>query len=139
MKSIDEITETLIRLQQEYPVRVTSSGKKEVKFTVDGIEDTFHVSVHSNDCIICTESWHEHVADYYGLNSFLHLLFSGTIRITVKYRGRFPVAHCVRKMHKGKEVVISRTGSLVSPFWKKKSYKTLEYQPAKNALEGESR
>jgi hypothetical protein len=38
----------------------------------------------------------------------------------------------------GKEETMTRTGSLISPFWKRKSYKKLDYRPANIGLEATS-
>ena len=132
---IDQITEALSQLKQEYPITITLSGKKEVEFTVEGIHDSFHVYVISGDCIVGTDCWHEHVGDAKGLINFLHFLFTGAIQIEVKYRGTSPVAHRVWKMQDGEPQVVTWTGSFISPFWKKKSYKKLEYKPVNKALD----
>lgn len=135
---IAEITETLTRLQREYPISVTSSGKKRMEFSVDGITDEFWVSVNSGDCIVGANAWHEHVGDAEGLEDFLHLLFTGTIQIEVTYRGNTAVGHHVRRLKDGKEETMTRTGSLISPFWKRKSYKKLDYRPANIGSEATS-
>lgn len=125
---VDEVVKTLTRLKQDYPVNIVSSGAKEIQFAVAGIQELFKVSIISGDCIVATDAWHEHVGDADGLNNFLRLLFTGAIQIEVKYRGKIPVAHCVWKVQDGKKKFIASTSSLISPFWKKKSYRRLGYK-----------
>ena len=98
---IDKIKELLSRLKDKYPITDTWSGQQgELK--MDGVDDTFYIHVSPDHCILSTNSWHEHFRDQWGvpygldgpynLEEFLDGLFTGTIQIMVKYRGKTPLA-----------------------------------------------
>lgn len=130
---IDKVKDAIADLKEEYPITMMSVGD-EIQLKIEGVQDTFVLSVSRHECILFTDVWHEHFDTADDLAEFLDGLFTGRIQIVVKYRGQTPVAHKVQVLHGGKVNTVSWTGSLVSPFWRKKSYKTLEYRPAKHRL-----
>jgi hypothetical protein len=126
-----KVKEAITRLKQNYPITV-KSFRDEIELHVAGVQETFHLSVSRRECILFVDAWHEHFDTVDDLVGFLEGLFTGHMQIVVKYRGKTPVAHRVRVVHDGKDHVVSWTGSLLCLFlfWRKKSYKTLDYKPA---------
>jgi len=120
----------LTKLTSKYPLAILEDGKL-IRFNIIGIEEVFRVSDSGKEIIISTESWHEHFGKYNSYEDaidFFDDLLSGKAYILVKYRGDFPVAHSLHKINKdNNDITLSRTGSLISPFWRKKSIKKLYY------------
>lgn len=127
---MDQIRQSLTNLGAEYPITVTGSGAKELQFSVAGVPGEFEILLIGGDCVIGRDGWHEHVGDGDGLSNFLRLLFSGEIKIEVTYRGERPVAHRVWRTKDAKEASVTWTGALLSPFWRKKTRRIVEYIPA---------
>jgi len=110
---INRIQETLSLLKRKYPIADSWSGDQG-KFTVGGIDDVFYLTVSTGQCILSTDSWHEHfewqsgvlygLDGAYSLEEFLDGLFSGTIQILVEYRGETPVGQQVLVL-RGEEVI----------------------------------
>jgi len=105
---------------------------KLIKFKVTGIEEVFRIADSGKEIIISTEAWHEHFGEqnsYRDGNEFIDDLFSGKVYFSVKCRGDFPVAHSLHKIDEdNKDIILSRAGTLFSPFWRKKSIKKLYYK-----------
>jgi hypothetical protein len=120
-------------LKLAYPIHEID-GKATANFRVEGIEETFHVAEEHGECILYTDLWHEHLATIEDVRLFLDDLFKGIVEIVVKYRGRMPVSHAVKVITDEGERVVSRTGNLVSPIWRKKTIKTHKYKLANKAL-----
>jgi hypothetical protein len=127
---IRNVEETIVRLKQKYPIADTAVGN-EIELKIEGVQDTFHLSVSRHECILFANVWHEHFRTADHLAQFLDGLLTGRTRIVVKYRGRTAVAHQVQLIQDGKVKVVSWTASLISIFlfWRNKSYKTLDYRP----------
>lgn len=98
-----------------------------IHFTVQGIDEEFRASVLGNECIVSTSEWHEHFASPENMEAFLRCLLAGKAEIVVTYRGDKPVSHRVQIVGGKKPRVVSRTGSLFTPFWKPKTRKTKQY------------
>jgi len=146
--STNRIQEVLSRLKQKYRITDTWSGEKG-EFKVSGIDDTLYIDFLSCNHFILHNncSWHEHFMDQsgnlygrdgsYTLEEFLVGLFTGTIQITVKYRGDTPVAQEVGFVGEGEFVGIHHTSILrLKSFFKKTWYKKLEYKLDNKKLEG---
>jgi hypothetical protein len=133
-KMNDRDKEAAARIEAKYRATVTSENRS-LCVTFPGIAERFHLSTEYNEYTISGEAWHEHLPDLTQLETFLDGIFSGAIRIVVKFRGKTPVGHQVQKMRDGRVDVTSRTGSLVPFFWRNKSFKTMEYRTANNGTE----
>ena len=123
----------MAELKSAYPIREIE-GKAMFNFKVEGFEDTFHVADESDECTLYTKLWHQHLATIADVRLFLDDLFMGVVEIVVKYRGAMPVAHAVKVVTEDGERIVSRTGSLVSPIWRKKTIKTYKYKLANKSL-----
>jgi hypothetical protein len=132
---MDKVKEAIAKLKQDYPITETSAGG-EIELKVEGVQETFRLATFRHECILFADAWHEHFDTADDLAEFLDGLFTGRVQIVVKYRGKTPVAHKVRLLHEGKIHFVSWTGSLISLFlfWRKKSYKTLDYRRADKRL-----
>jgi hypothetical protein len=139
---IDHIKHILSGLKSKYPITDTWSGEKG-EFKVSGIDDTFYFDFLSNDhCILFNkDSWHEHFIErlgepygrggHFSLEDFLDGLFSGAIRVKVKYRGNTPVAHQVGVLRDGRIETIRWTKMLRwKSLFQKRWYKELDYNLA---------
>ncbi|HBC88531.1 MAG TPA: hypothetical protein DCZ94_16410 [Lentisphaeria bacterium] len=127
----DKTRESLSNLKSKYPIDILEEGKI-IKFKIKGIDEIFRASDSGNEVIISTDKWHEHFGEgnsYQDIVLFFDDLFSGRIAVVIKYRGSMAVAHSIQKFDKdGKvEMIISWSGNIISPFWRKKSYKKLDY------------
>lgn len=123
----------IAEIQEKWPVTATP-GDNEICLEFSGIPEKFNLSTAHDEFTIFTDTWHEHFADMEQLVSFFDGLFTGKIQIVVKYRGKTPVAHQVQVLEDKRVNVMSRTGGLVSPFWRPKSYRTLRYATANKEL-----
>lgn len=123
----DEIIEALNRLKEKYPITVKPS-EKEVVFKVEGVDETFQVDDSHGEYTLFTNTWHEHFENSTVLEKFIDGLFSGNIRIKVKFRGEKPLSHKVGVFRDGHIEVVSLTSSFAFPFWRKKTYKELDYR-----------
>lgn len=129
----DEIAEALARIKRKYSITV-NPGDGQIDIDVNCLNGDFRLSISEREHIIFTDSWHEHFDDYGGLETFLTKLFSGEIQFVVKCRGSTPVAHQLQVLCNGEIEVRSWTSSLVSPFWRKKSYRKLRYIALNKAI-----
>ena len=129
----EEIWATLARIQEKYPVTTCSEGDL-IHLDVDGLKEKFRLSISKKERILFADSWHLHFDDPpITLDALLKGLFSGTIQIVVKFRGDKPVAQRTKVIQDDGPSYISWTSSLVSPFWRPKSYKTFTYEAANHA------
>jgi hypothetical protein len=128
-----KIVEALDRLKQDYPLTHTLNAEM-IHFTVEGIDEDFRASALGDECVLSTKAWHEHFSDPEELEAFLRSLFIGKVEIIVTYRGIKAVSHRVQVIGEEKTDVVSRTCSLVFPFWKKSSQKKMEYRIANKAV-----
>lgn len=132
----DEILATLARIERNYPITIVPDDDL-IHVDVEGLHGDFRFSISPSTCAVFTESWHEHFNDSpVDLEALLKGLFSGETQIVVKYRGNTPVAHRTMIIKDDGPSYTSWTGNLVSPFWKKKSYKTFRYEAAKKQKKG---
>lgn len=106
----------------------TTPVKAGIALKFSGTSDNFTLSTKNDEFTIFADEWHEHFPNLEQLKSFLTDLFSGTAKIVIKYLGKTPVAHQRQILKENNWIVMSRNGSLVSPFWKPKSYKTIGYE-----------
>jgi len=126
----EEVIATLKRLKEKYTFEI-SSEKDLIHLDVDGLNEKFRLSISPVDHIVFTKIWHEHFDEPpMNLQSLLENLLSGNIQIVVKYRGDTPVSHRTRIIRNDGPKYSSWTRSLVSPFWRRKSYKTFTYEAA---------
>ena len=131
----DRDKEAVARIEAKYRATVTLD-KKRLCLQFPGIAEKFYLSTEYNEYTISGgDVWHEHLPDLTQLEAFLDGVFTGAIQIVVKFRGKTPVGHQVQKMKDGKAAVTSWTGSLVPFFWRRKSFKTMEYRTANNGTE----
>ena len=124
-----DIEKFLPELKLSYPIRVIE-GKATYNFRVEGLEEEFHVSDDSDELTLFTNAWHEHFDTIQDLRYFLDDLFNGIVEIVVKYRGAMPVSHAVKVITEDGERIASKTGSLMSPVWRKKTVKIHKYKLA---------
>ena len=130
----DEILVTLARIQEKYAVTTCSEGDL-IHLDVDGLKKKFRLSISKKERILFADCWHLHFDDPpCTLKAVLEGLFSGTIQIVVKFRGNTPVAQRTKVIQDDGPRCISWTSSLVSPFWRPKSYKTFTYEASKHAI-----
>lgn len=127
----DQDKEAIAKIQEKYSVS-TSQGKHGICVEFAGVQEKFNLSTANDEFTIFTDEWHEHFADIDQVLIFFDGLFAGTIQIVVKYRGKTPVGHQAQVLKKGQIDVVSRTGSLLSLFWRQKSFKTKKYQRTAN-------
>jgi len=122
-------TNAIAAIQEVCPAEATPT-KAGIVLKFSGISDKFTLSTENDEFTLFTDEWHEHFPDIEQLKSFWIGIFSGTEKIVIKYRGKTPIAHQRQVLKEGNWIVMSRTGSFVAPFWKPKSYKTIEYKIA---------
>ena len=122
----EKIKQVLKRLKFTYPIN-ESYSENEITFTVEGIDDTFHLVI-THECTLYTDYWHEHFSSSEDFENFLYMLFKGVISVILKFRGQKYVGHRTTLIEDGKTNTMSFSGLIFSPFWKKKSYKTLCYK-----------
>jgi hypothetical protein len=131
----DRDKEAAARLESKYRATVTP-GEKRLCLQFPGVAETFYLSTEYNEYTISgADVWHEHFPDLTQLEAFLDGIFSGTIRVVVKFRGKTHAGHQVQRMKDGKVEVTSWTGSLLPLFWRRKTIKTMEYRTANQASE----
>ena len=123
----DVILNSLSELQEEYDIDFERDGNVR-RLTMRGINETLSVSDKDSKYTVFTSEWHEHFDEISELESFLRALLSGGIVVLVQYRGKQPVAHQAQMTKDGHTRVVSRAASLVSPFWRAKSFKTFKYE-----------
>jgi hypothetical protein len=126
IKDIDVIE----KIKSAFPVKVTT--EKGIMIEFEGVEEKFNLDTAHDEFTIYTDTWHYHFADMDMLLTFFKDIFAGTLQIVVKFRGKTPVAHQVQLVKDGKVYVVSQTGILIPLFWRKKSYKTLNYKITAN-------
>lgn len=106
----------------------TTPEKKGIGLKFDGIAEKFTLLWLNDEFILFTAAWHEHFGCVSEIAEFFGGLFSGTVQIVVKYRGKTPVGHQVQVIENGETQVVSRVGSLFPLFWRKKTFKRIEYR-----------
>ncbi len=129
----DKILSALARIEERYPITSTCQADQ-IDIDAKGVDGDFRLSVCEKTGAVFSDSWHEHFDDYEGLEPFLENLFSGKFQVVVEYRGESPIAHQLQMLEGDKIIVRSTTRSLVSPFWRKKSRKTLRYIVANKGM-----
>lgn len=125
------IRNSLSELRKDYDIDIQRDGSI-WKLTMRGIDEMLSVSDRTGEYAVSTSAWHEHFDEVGELEDFLRALFSGNIVVVVKYRGSQPVAHQIQMIKDGRHTqVVSRGASLVSPFWRARTFKTFRYECAK--------
>jgi len=109
--------------------------KDGLELTLEGISDKFQLVFWGNEITLLAGAWHEHFERPCELQEFLEKLFVGSIQVVVKHRGKTPVAYQLQLVDNGTPKVLSQSGMIFSPFWWKKSYKTLTYIAANKLVE----
>lgn len=128
-----DIENFISELKKAYPIRVID-GEGTYNFRVEGLEEEFHISDDSDEFTLFTNVWHEHFDTIQDVRYFLDDLFNGIVEIVVKYRGETPVSHSVKIITEDGERIASKTGSLISPVWRKKTIKIHKYKLADKSL-----
>ena len=123
----DRNIKAISAIKGAFSVKATPSAKG-TTLEFKGTADVFTLSTENDEYTIFTRDWHAHFPDIEQLSSFLTALFTGTAKIIIKYRGKCAVAHQIQILKDGQWIVMSQTGSLISPFWKPKSYKTIGFE-----------
>jgi hypothetical protein len=129
----DAIRYSLSELQKEYDIDIEQDGNV-LKLTMKSIDETLSLSDKNSEYTVFTSAWHEHFDEIGQLESFLRALLSGGIVVVVKYRGKQPVAHQAQMIKDGHTQVVSQAASLISPFWRARSFKTFRYECARLSL-----
>jgi len=117
------------RFQQRFAATVTNTADG-FRLQFPGVSESFELSTEHDEFTVFTSSWHEHFSDIDSLEPFFAGLLSGGVEVVVTYRGQKPVAHQIRRCVEGDATVVSRTAVLVSPFWRRKSHRTIRYTPS---------
>jgi len=129
----DRNIKAISAIKGAFSVKATPSAKgTTLEFT--GTADLFTLSTANDEYTIFTRDWHAHFPDIEQLTSFLTALFTGTAKIMVKYRGKCAVAYQIQILKDGQWIVMSQTGSLISPFWKPISYRTIGYENCQQSV-----
>lgn len=129
----EEAFESIVPVLADYPLAIEVQGSK-MTITSDSLPEALHVDYEYDEYTIYTDSWHEHVGSAQGVKEFLLALLSGTARIVLKYRGSFLAAHKVQWKKNGEFKTIGLSGSLLSPFWRKKRIVIRSYELANSHL-----
>lgn len=130
----ETLRKILEQFQENYFVHF-SQNEDGFELDLDGIDEKFQIGISGDEIILFGEAWHEHFEGPNEFQEFLKELFIGSIQIVTKYRGNTPVAHQLQILRDGVPIVISQTGSIFSPFWREKSFKTITYKAANKPLE----
>ena len=131
----EQISQALSRLSHDYPLEETQKEGK-ILFRIKGVEENFRAYINGGECVLSTNTWHEHFAAPEYIERFMRCLLTGEMEIVVTYCGETPVSHWIQTVKDGKLAVVSKTANLILfPFWKKKTQKKMEYKFANKGLE----
>ena len=132
----------MLEAVQRAVARIAERHGVEAERVADGLEivlagsaERLTVLVHEDACLCRADEWHVHLHDADALADFLNRLFAGDVQIVVKYRGETPVAHQVQVTEAGRVRVVSQTRLLITPFWRRKSFRTLRYEHGIKSVE----
>jgi hypothetical protein len=126
LKMTERDNNAIAAIRRKYRV-VANPEKDGVNLEFAGVSEKFSLSTKNDEYTLFADSWHEHFPSLDHLLAFLDGLFSGTIQIVVKYRGKTAVGHQRQVLVEGQMRVVSQMGALVAPFWRQKAFKTLRY------------
>lgn len=113
-------------LKETYRVTATPSGE-DVRLRFEGLSEEFILSSVYDELMLRTDCWHEHFSTANAMFGFLDRLFSGRIRVVVKFRGKTPVGHQIQELTDDGFRVVSWTCAMVPLFWRRKSFRTMKY------------
>ena len=89
----------------------------------------------NGEIVVYIGSWHEHFSREEYVDVW-QMLNDGTLEIQEKLRGNTVVAtRLVRKNNIGEELLISESGIIFSPFWRKKTYSFHKLQIAEQGAQ----
>ncbi|MBS3763969.1 MAG: hypothetical protein ACLFWL_13675 [Candidatus Brocadiia bacterium] len=131
----DEIQAVLATMKEQYPLTICEEGDF-VHLDVRGTRSNFRLTVSRSDNILFSDVWHIHFGreNPLTLHALLEGLFEGTIQVVVKFRGDMPVGQKVRVIQDDGPHHVSWSGVLLSPFWRRKSYRTFTYETASKTM-----
>jgi hypothetical protein len=119
----------LAELKRRYPVQDVRRDD-DIVLRAEGVDEEFVVAEDGDGWALFGDTWHEHFESAEELGGFLVALFRGQARIVAKFRGRTAVGHRVEVIQDGRGRTVSRTGLLLPLFWRRKSYRTMDYTVA---------
>jgi len=120
------VAQLISELAKHPNVRASADGSGFIVRTCDD-EHAIKIQGVGDEFIVFAEEWHEHFDGAEEVLTFVRGLLSGTIEVAVKFRGPTPVGHQVHALEGGVRRVVSASGCLLSPFWRKKTIRILRY------------